>query len=133
MILVDSSVWIDYFNGRDTIQTAKLDELLGADLLGLGDLILTEVLQGFRSDADYRVAKQMLTSLTVFNMLGLEVAIKSADNFRELREQGITIRKTVDVIIATFCIENGHSLLFSDKDFIPFVNNLGLSAVLVET
>jgi predicted nucleic acid-binding protein len=133
MILVDSSVWIDYFNGRDTIQTAKLDELLGAELLGIGDLILTEVLQGFRSDADYHVAKQMLTSLTVFNMLGLEIAIKSADNFRELRKQGITIRKTVDVVIATFCIEAGHSLLFADKDFIPFINNLGLSAVLVDT
>lgn len=132
MILVDSSVWIDYFNGRDTIQTAKLDELLGEELLGIGDLILTEVLQGFRADADYRVAKQMLTSLTVFNMLGLEIAIKSADNFRELRKQGITIRKTVDVVIATFCIETGHSLLFADKDFIPFVNNLGLSAVLVD-
>jgi predicted nucleic acid-binding protein len=133
MILVDSSVWIDYFNGRDTIQTGRLDELLGEELLGIGDLILTEVLQGFRSDADYRVAKQMLTSLTVFNMLGLEIAIKSADNFRELRKQGITIRKTVDVVIATFCIEAGHSLLFADKDFIPFVNNLGLSAVLVDT
>ena len=133
MILVDSSVWIDYFNGRDTIQTAKLDELLGEELLGIGDLILTEVLQGFRADADYRVAKQMLTSLTVFNMLGLEIAIKSADNFRELRKQGITIRKTVDVVIATFCIETGHSLLFADKDFIPFANNLGLSAVLVDT
>lgn len=133
MILVDSSVWIDYFNGRDTIQTAKLDELLGAELLGIGDLILTEVLQGFRSDADYLVAKQVLTSLTVFNMVGLEVAIKSADNFRELRKQGITIRKTVDVVIATLCIETGHSLLFSDKDFIPFVNNLGLRAVLVDT
>ncbi len=133
MILVDSSVWIDYFNGRDTIQTAKLDELLGEELLGIGDLILTEVLQGFRADPDYRVAKQVLTSLTIFNMLGLEIAIKSADNFRELRKQGITIRKTVDVVIATFCIETGHSLLFADKDFIPFVDNLGLSAVFVGT
>ncbi|MGB8697904.1 MAG: PIN domain nuclease [Thermosynechococcaceae cyanobacterium] len=129
MILVDSSVWIDYFNGTDTLQTAQLDELLGVELLGIGDLILMEVLQGFRADADYRIAKNMLTSLTVFNLLGLEVAIKSADNFRALRKQGITIRKTVDVIIATFCIERGHSLLFSDKDFIPFVNHLGLSAV----
>jgi predicted nucleic acid-binding protein len=133
VILVDSSVWIDYFNGKDTIQTVKLDELLGVELLGIGDLILTEVLQGFRSDADYRVAKQMLISLTVSNMLGLEVAIKSADNFRELRKQRVTIRKTIDVMIATFCIENGHSLLFSDKDFIPCVNNPGLTAVLVET
>ncbi|NKB18210.1 MAG: PIN domain nuclease [Pseudanabaena sp. CRU_2_10] len=102
-------------------------------MLGIGDLILTEVLQGFCADADYRVAKQMLTSLTVFNMIGLEIAIKSADNFRELRKQGITIRKTVDVVIATFCIETGHSLLFADKDFIPFADNLGLSAVLVDT
>lgn len=132
MILVDSSVWIDYFNGKDSTQTAKLDELLGVELLGIGDIILTEVLQGFQTDIDYRVAKQMLTSLTVFSMLGLEVAIKSADNFRALRKQGITIRKTVDVIIATFCIENGHSLLFSDKDFMPFVEHLGLNAVLTD-
>jgi hypothetical protein len=132
MILVDSSVWIDYFNGKDTVQTTKLDELLGVELLGIGDLILTEVLQGFRADTDYRIAKKMLTSLMVFNLLGLEVAIKSADNFRALRKQGITIRKTVDVIIATFCIETGYSLLFSDKDFIPFVNYLGLNSVVGE-
>jgi predicted nucleic acid-binding protein len=129
MILVDSSVWIDYFNGRDTIQTSKLDELLGVEFLGIGDLILTEVLQGFRADSDYRTAKRTLTSLTVFSMLGLEIAIKSADNFRALRKQGITIRKTVDVIIATFCIENEHSLLFGDKDFIPFIEHFGLNAV----
>ena len=130
--MVDSSVWIDYFNGRDTTQTFKLDELLGTGPLVIGDLILTEVLQGFRADADYRTAKRMLTALTVFSMLGLEVAIKSADNFRALRKQGITIRKTADVIIATFCIENGHSLLFADKDCVPFVEYLGLSAVLLE-
>ncbi len=133
MILVDSSVWIDYFNGRDTAQTDKLDELLGVELLGIGDIILTEVLQGFRADRDYRTAKKALTSLTVFNMLGIEIAIKSADNFRILRKQGITIRKTNDVIIATFCLENDHSLLFSDKDFIPFVQHLGLNAVLIDT
>jgi predicted nucleic acid-binding protein len=126
VILVDSSVWIDYFNGTDTLQTAKLDELLETELIGIGDLILTEVLQGFRSDKDYRTAKKMLTTLTLFNMLGFEIAVKSADNFRQLRKQGITVRKTADVIIATFCIENGHSLLFSDKDFIPFVEKLGL-------
>jgi predicted nucleic acid-binding protein len=99
------------------------------ELLGIGDIILTEVLQGFRIDADYDTAKQVLTSLTVFNMLGIESAIKSADNFRILRKRGITIRKTVDVIIATFCIENDHALLFSDKDFMPFVQYLGLRAV----
>ncbi len=127
MLIIDSSVWIDYFNGRDTPQTDKLDELLGIELLGIGDIILTEVLQGFRTDKNYRTAKKVLTSLTVFNMLGLEIAIKSADNFRSLRKQGITIRKTNDVIIATFCLENDHSLLFSDKDFIPFVKYFGMN------
>jgi predicted nucleic acid-binding protein len=131
MILIDSSVWIDYFNGRETPQTELLDELLGVELLGIGDIILTEVLQGFRADQDYRTAKKMLTSLTIFNLLGSEMAIKSADNFRMLRKQGITIRKTNDVIIATFCLENAHSLLFSDNDFIPFVERLGLNAVLM--
>ena len=129
MIVVDSSVWIDYFNGRDTPQASKLDELLCVELIGIGDIILTEVLQGFRIDADYDTAKQLLTSLTMFNMLDIEVAVKSADNFRILRKQGITIRKTIDVIIATFCIENDHALLFSDKDFMPFVEYLGLNAV----
>ena len=129
MIVVDSSVWIDYFNGRDTPQASKLDELLGVELIGIGDIILAEVLQGFRIDADYDTAKQLLTSLTMFNMLDIEVAVKSADNFRILRKQGITIRKTIDVIIATFCIENDHALLFSDKDFMPFVEYLGLNAV----
>lgn len=130
MIIVDSSVWIDYFNGQDTLQTDKLDELLGVELLGIGDIIVTEVLQGFRADRDYRAAKKVLTSLSVFNMLDTEIAIKSADNFRTLRKQGITIRKTNDVIIATFCLENNHSLLFSDKDFVPFVKHLGLNAVV---
>jgi len=126
MILVDSSVWIDYFNGHDTPQTERLDSLLGSELLGIGDLILTEVLQGFREDRDYQTAKQLLTSLTIFSLLGIELAIKSADNFRSLRKRGITVRKTADVIIATFCIENNYSLLFTDKDFLPFVDYLGL-------
>lgn len=130
MILVDSSVWIDYFNGRETPQTNKLDALLGIELVGIGDLILTEVLQGFRADADYAAAKQALMSLIIFPMLNVELAVKSADNFRYLRKRGITIRKTADVIIATFCIDAGHSLLFADKDFQPFVDHLGLSPVL---
>lgn len=133
MIIVDSSVWIDYFNGTETPQTNKLDELLGVELLGIGDIILTEVLQGFRHDQDYRTAKKVLTSLIVFDMLGIKIAILSADNSRILRKQGVTIRKINDVIIATFCLENDHSILFSDKDFIPFVKHLGLNAVLTET
>jgi predicted nucleic acid-binding protein len=130
MILVDSSVWIDYFNGQSTPQTDNLDRLLTLQPLAIGDLILTEVLQGFRQDADYSTAKQLLTSLTLFNLLEDDLAIKSADNFRSLRKQGITIRKTIDVIIATFCIEKGHILLFSDKDFMPFVQHLGLQALV---
>jgi predicted nucleic acid-binding protein len=132
MIIVDSSVWIDYFNGKDTPTIAKLDRLLGQELLGIGDLILTEVLQGFRQDKEYQTAKQLLTSLMVYEMLGAEIAIKSAENFRTLRKQGITVRKTIDVMIATFCIENGHSLLFADRDFDPFVEHLGLISVMPE-
>ena len=129
MIIVDSSVWIDYFNGTNNAQTEKLDTLLGTEPLAIGDLILTEVLQGFRNDSDYKTAKKMLTSLTVFEMLNQNQAIIAADNFRALRKRGITIRKTVDAIIASFCIKNGNSLLFSDKDFLPFVKYLGLRAV----
>lgn len=131
MILVDSSVWIDYFNGTDTPQSNKLDTLLGIEPLAIGDLILAEVLQGFRTDNDFETAKRLLLSLSIFNMLGTELAIKSADNFRSLRKRGITVRKTADAIIATFCIETRHSLLFSDKDFLPFVEHLGLRAVTI--
>ena len=129
MILVDSSVWIDYFNGQSTPQVEILDNLLGAQPLAIGDLILAEVLQGFRQDSDYIIAKRLLTSLTVFNLLTSDLAIQSVDNFRVLRKQGITIRKTIDVIIATFCIQENHALLFSDRDFMPFVQHLGLQAV----
>jgi len=130
MIVVDSSVWINYFNGQSPPQVDILDNLLGIQPLAIGDLILTEVSQGFRHDSDYITAKQLLTSLTIFNLLNADLAIQSADNFRTLRKQGITIRKTVDVIIATFCIEEKHTLLFSDKGFVPFVHHLGLSAVV---
>jgi hypothetical protein len=133
MIIVDSSVWIDFFNGRDTPQTSKLDALLSGEPIGVGDLILTEVLQGFRSDTDHHTARKLLTALPVMEMLGVERALKAAANFRALRKRGITIRKTADVIIATFCIEEGHSLLFCDQDFPPFVEHLGLRAVPVAT
>ena len=129
MIVVDSSVWIDYFNGRDTSETTKLDLLLGIEPIAIGDLILTEVLQGFKNDKDYKIAKSLLTSLTIFELLGETMALKSADNYRQLRRQGITIRKTADVIIASFCIENNLPLLFSDRDFIPFVTHLMLVSV----
>ncbi len=128
MILVDSSVWIDFFNGTACAETDKLNEILGLEEVVIGDFILTEVLQGFRSDTDYKVAKNVLTSLTVHDLLGKDLAIKSANNFRKLRKKGITIRKTADVIIATYCIENKMPLLFTDKDFLPFVANLRLKS-----
>ena len=126
MIIVDSSVWIDYFTGVDTEQTNTLDNTLGLKLVAVGDLILTEVLQGFRHDKDYRTAKRLFNDLTIFEMLGKKMALKSADNFRALLKKGITIRKTADVIIASFCIDKKLPLLFSDKDFKPFVKHLGL-------
>ena len=126
MILVDSSVWIDYFSGIDSVQSNKLDDVLGRVPVAIGDLILTEVLQGFRHDKDYRAARRVFEDVAVFELLGTQMAIKSADNFRALRKRGITIRKTADVIIATFCIEQKLPLLFSDKDFKPFVDYLGL-------
>ena len=128
MILVDSSVWIDFFNGTGCAETDKLNEILGLEEVVIGDLILAEVLQGFRSDTDYKAAKSVLTSLTVYDLLGKDMAVKSANNFRKLRKKGITIRKTADVIIATYCIENKIPLLFTDKDFAPFVDNLRLKS-----
>ena len=126
MIVVDSSVWIDYFSGTDSKQTDTLEKVLGFRPVAVGDLILTEVLQGFRHDKDYRTAILLFDDIAVLEMLGKDMAIKSAENFRALRKKGITIRKTADVIIASFCIEKKLPLLFSDKDFLPFVKHLGL-------
>jgi len=126
MILVDSSVWIDYFSGNGSSETDFLNGVLGVSAIAIGDLILTEVLQGFRHDKDYKTAKRLLEELTIFELLGIKMAVKSADNFRKLRKKGVTIRKTADVIIASFCIEHNLPLLFSDKDFKPFVRHLGL-------
>jgi predicted nucleic acid-binding protein len=130
MIVVDSSVWIDYFNGVVSPTTDKLDDLLGIEPLAVGDVILAEVLQGFRSDTDYQAAKRLMSSLFMVNMLGEANAIKCADNYRALRKRGVTVRKTIDVFIATYCIENKCPLLFQDKDFLPFVEHLGLFPVL---
>ena len=129
MILVDSSVWIDYFNGTETLATKKLDGSLGMQPVCTGDLILAEVLQGFRQDDDFKTAKTLLCSLPLHAMVGADISLKSADNFRLLRKQGITIRKTIDTLIATYCIESGLSLLHSDKDFQPFQQFLGLMIV----
>jgi predicted nucleic acid-binding protein len=129
LILVDSSVWIDYFNGRITSQTQKLDALLGAEPLAIGDLILTEVLQGFTDEREFRMAETLLTSLTIVEMCGLEIAVQAPKNFRLLRTLGVTVRKTIDTVIATRCIQSGYDLLHNDRDFDPFVKHLGLRAV----
>ena len=126
MILVDSSVWIDYFNGVTTWQTALLDQALSNVPIVVGDLILTEVLQGFRSDRDFETARDLLGALTFRSMGGYEVAIQSARNFRRLRRAGITVRKTIDVIIASFCILEDLPLLHDDRDFDPMVLHLSL-------
>ena len=133
MILVDSSVWIDYFRGNVTKQTDKLDSLLGNEPLAVGDLILTEVLQGFGSERDFNQAKKLLTSLTVVGLGGQHIAIQAAKNYRALRALGITVCKTIDTVIATCCIENAHTLLHCDRDFDPFVVHLGLRSANQES
>jgi predicted nucleic acid-binding protein len=130
LILVDSSVWIDYFRGSITAQTEKLDQLLSSEPLAIGDLILTKVLQGFDDERDFNKARKMLTALTVVELGGQETAIQAARNFRALRKRGVTVRKTIDTVIATRCIESGYDLLHSDRDFDPFVNHLGLRVVV---
>jgi len=130
MILVDSSVWIDYFRGMKTSQTDRLDGLLGNQLVAIGDLVLAEVLQGFGSARDFNQGKKLLTSLPIIELVGGNIAIQAAKNFRTLRSLGITVRKTIDTLIATSSIEKGLILLYSDKDFDPFVEHLGLQTAL---
>ncbi len=130
MILVDSSVWIDYFRGTVTPQTEKLDSLLGRQPLAIGDLILTEVLQGFDDERDFNGVRKLLTSLMVVELGGQEIAVQAAKNFRALRRLGVTVRKTIDAVIATRCIEDGYDLLHADRDFGPFAKHLGLRTVV---
>ena len=133
VILVDSSVWIDYFRGIQTSESDRLDALLGSEPVATGDLVLAEVLQGFGSVQDFNQGKKLLTSLPIVDLVGGDIAIQAAKNFRTLRSKGITIRKTIDTLIATSCIEKGLTLLYSDKDFDPFVTHLGLRTALPRT
>jgi predicted nucleic acid-binding protein len=130
MILVDSSVWIDYFRGAATPQTDRLESLLGTEPLAIGDLILVEVLQGFSTDRDFNLAKKLLATLTPIDIGGRDIAIRAAGNYRTLRALGVTPRKTIDTVIATRCIVSGLALLHSDREFQPFVTHLGLWSVL---
>lgn len=129
MILVDSSVWVDYFNGKPTAGTDWLDAALGNKPLAVGDIILAEVLQGFQKDKDFQTAKDLLLSFPCLELAGRELAIKSAMNYRFLRKKGVTVRKTIDVMIGTCCIHHGFSLLHSDRDFEPMEKHLKLRTV----
>lgn len=128
-LLVDSSVWIDYFNGVLTPETDYLDGSLGQREIVVGDLILAEVLQGFNRDRDFKRARHAMLEFPLVDMVGAEAALKSAGNFRALRRRGVTVRKTIDSLIAAFCIESGLDLLHSDRDFDPFEEHLGLKVL----
>jgi predicted nucleic acid-binding protein len=133
VILVDSSVWIDYFRGTQSSQTDRLYALLGNEPIVTGDLVLAEVLQGFGSAQDFNQGKKLLTSLQIIELVGEDIAIQATNNFRTLRSLGITVRKTIDTLIATSCIDKGLALLYSDKDFDPFVEHLGLQSAMSGT
>jgi predicted nucleic acid-binding protein len=129
LILVDSSVWIQQLKGRTTPVTVKLDAAAAAEPLLVGDLILLEVLQGAQNEAHATRIERALRQYSVVPLLSGDLAPRAARNYRRLRDIGITIRKTADVIIATFCIEHGHALLHDDRDFIPMEKHLGLKVV----
>lgn len=127
MVLVDTSVWIDYFRGIKSPETDRLEILLDEESVATGDLIITELMQGFRTKTQITIAKQIVSSLEYFDLVGKEVALQAAENYRFLRKQGITIRKTIDIIIGTFCIVNGVKLLHCDRDFEPMETYLNLT------
>lgn len=132
MILVDSSVWIDFFRSRSTPQVEWLDKNLGVEGLVVGDLILVEVLQGFREDRGFNEARRLLGNLESVVLGGTDIAVEAARNYRRLRARGATVRGTVDVLIATRCLANGLRLLHSDRDFDVFERHLGLRVVACE-
>lgn len=133
MILVDSSVWIEYFRSADTPQVALLDSYFGRTRVAVGDLIAAEVLQGVRDEKEFKWVKKVFDTFTRLDLCGYELALKASENYRILRGKGITIRKTIDTLIATRCIEDGLTLLHSDRDFAPFAEHLGLREAYSET
>ncbi|WP_425228587.1 type II toxin-antitoxin system VapC family toxin [Sphingomonas sp.] len=133
MILVDSGVWIDYLGGRSTRQANWLDQQLGVQRVLVGDLMLAEVLQGCRTDREFNNTRAQLLSLPFVEIADREVAIEAARNYRTLRAMGVTIRKTIDTLIATRCIVDDIPLLYSDRDFDPFVEHLDLRSALADT
>ena len=129
MLLVDTSVWVDYFNGVKNPQTDHLDENMDRTPILVGDLILAEVLQGLRSVSDCEKVRRILGKFAQVNMVDTALAVQSARNFRLLRQKGITVRKTIDSLIAVYCIENDHQLLHNDSDFDGYEKHLGLQVV----
>jgi predicted nucleic acid-binding protein len=129
VILVDSSVWIDYFRGKRTAQTELLEGLLDSREIAIGDLIFTEVLQGCRIDREFNEVRRLLGRLELIALSGEDVVVEAAKNYRKLRRLGATVRGTIDVVLATRCIVSGHQLLHSDRDFDAFENHLGLRCV----
>lgn len=129
MLVVDTTVWVDYFNGQINPETDYLDHIISQELILVGDIILAETLQGFRADKDYALAQAALSKFEQTEMLNLQLAQQSAQNYRSLRKKGITVHKTIDCIIATFCIEKNHALLHRDSDFNGFEKHLGLNVV----
>ena len=126
MIVADTSAWIDYVNGTEATHTDILDFEIERNRIITGDLIIAEFLRGFRVEKDYQAAKQIMENLEYRDFVGKEIAMQAAQNYRILRSRGIAVRKTIDVLIATFCIENGFELIHSDRDFDPMVEYLGL-------
>ena len=129
MVLADTSIWIEYFRGVYSSQTDLLNELLNEERVATGDLIIIELMQGFKTNNQIAAARQIISRLEYFDLVGKDIAFKAADNYRLLRNKGITIRKTIDIIIGTFCIENQFKLLHNDRDFEPLVDYLGLSVL----
>jgi predicted nucleic acid-binding protein len=129
MLLVDSTVWVDYFNGVITPQTDYLHDVLAGQPILVGDLILAEVLQGFRKDTDFEKARHLLGKFTQVSLVSPELAVQAARNYRALRQKGVTVRKTIDSLIATYCIEGGHDLLHNDSDFDGYEDHLGLRVI----
>ena len=129
MIFVDSSVWIDYFNGKKTSRTDWLDASAGNVPFVINELVLTEVLQGFQDDKDFKTARDLLHRLPFLTMGGRALALEAAINYRTLRKKGVAVRKTIDVMIGTFCIHHDLPLLHDDRDFDPMVRFLGLKVI----
>lgn len=131
-MLVDSSVWIDYFSGRSNPPSDFLHAQLGQRPVMIGDLMLTEVLQGFRHEHDFRTAARHLQRLDIVTIGGADIAMRAAGHFRLLRSRGVTVRKTIDTLIATWCLTHDVPLLHNDRDFQPFHEHLGLRGALDE-